>query len=235
MDEVKSYLETRNILEDYFEQLYKTKTEEDSSEKKDKNTEEELETELKQLRRNRPFRQVKTHCRNSLFINIVNDFSYVDPIKIVDKFFEDLTEKRQLRTSNTYKLLPILDTFRNSVACAKESVSSLLQTLLKDEVNEKKYFIEFQSRGNYKLDSEEKQKMIEGVANRVTELRPNWSVDRENADYIIVLVALKDVCCVSFLKDYFKRSKYNVAEFCKDFVPTPKPEQSEAGDSLSAP
>lgn len=218
IDEVKSYLEMRNIFEEYFEELYAAKSSGDQeANKKNTTTEDELEAELKQLRRNRPFKQVKTHCRNSLFINITKDFSHVDPVIIVDRFFDELAEKRQMRSSNTFKVLPILDTFRNSAACAKESISNLLQTRFKDESEPRKYFIEFQSRGNYKLNPEDKQKMIEGVADTVAQVKPNWTVDRENANYIIVLVSLKNVCCATFLKDYFKRSKYNVIEFCKDF------------------
>lgn len=235
VDEVKSYLEMRNIFEEYFEILY-TKSESKQTGDKIATTEDELETELKTLRMNRPFKQVKTHSRNSIFINIVKDFSYIDPIKIVDAFFDDLAEKREFKTSNTYKVLPILDTFRNSVACAKESISSLLQSIFKNEIDPKKYFIEFQTRGNYKLDQEERQKMIEGVADTVAEVKPEWSVDKDGADYIFVLTALKNVCCVSILRDYFKRSKYNVTEFCKDFVQTTQQEKKlpeEINDDLT--
>lgn len=217
VDEVKSYLEMRNIFEEYFEILY-AKPENEQTGDKITTTEDELETELKSLRKNRPFKQVKTHCRNSIFINITKDFSYIDPIKIVDAFFDSLEERRELRTSNTYKVLPILDTFRNSVAWAKESISALLGSVFKEETGPKKYFIEFQTRGNYKLEQDDRQKMIEGVADTVAEVKPEWSVNRDGADYIIVLTALKNVCCVSILRDYFKRSKYNVTEFCKDFV-----------------
>lgn len=239
IDEVKSYLEMRNIFEGYYEQLYASKSPENQElNERNATTEDELEAELNQLRRTRPFKQVKTHCRNSLFINITEGFSHVDPLSIVDKFFIELDEKRQMRSSNTFKVLPILDTFRNSTACAKESVSNLLQTRFKDESEPRKYFIEFQSRGNYKLNPEDKQKMVEGVADTVAQVRPNWSVDRENADYIIVLVSLKNVCCVTFLKDYFKRSKYNVIEFCKDFIPAvqsdERPNQETKDEKLAS-
>lgn len=230
VDEVKSYLEMRNILEGYYEEIYANKnSKQDQDTKKNTTTEDELESELKQLRKNRPFKQVKTHCRNSLFINIMKDFSHVDPITIIDRFFDDLAETRQVKSSNTFKVLPILDTLRNTPACAKESIFNLLQTRYKDESEPRKYFIEFQSRGNYKLNPEDKQKMIEGVADTVSQIKPNWTVDRENADYIIVLVSLKNVCCVTMLKHYFKRCKYNVIEFCKEFAPTTDP--NEPGQS----
>lgn len=216
VDEVKSYLEMRNILESYFEELYKDR-QQVADDKKDLSTEDELESELKQLRIARPFKQVKTHCRNSIFINIVSHFSYVDPVVIVDRFFDELIERCQVRTSNSFKVLPIIDTFRNNLSSAKESIANIFANSFKDE-GPKKYFIEFQTRGNYKLNPDDKQKMIEGVADTVSELRPEWSVSRENADYIISLISLKNVCCLAILKDYFKRSKYNVMELSKDFV-----------------
>lgn len=219
VDEVKSYLEMRGIFEEYFESLY-PKQEDEQTGDKVTTTEDEVELELKTLRKNRPFKQVKTHCRNTIFINITNEFLHIDPIRVVDAFFDDLAEKRELRTSNTFKVLPILDTFRNSVACAKESVSNLVQTTFKDEAGPRKYFIEFQTRGNYKLDQDDRLKVIEGVADTLAQVKPEWSVDRESADYIIVFTALKSVCCISILRDYFRRSKYNVTEFCKDFVQT---------------
>lgn len=222
IDEVKSYLEMKNILIQYYHELYDEKDNVDA--KKDMSTEEELESELKQLRVTRPFKQVKTHCRNSIFINVVPEFAHVDPVLIVDKFFDDLADKREIKTTNTNRVLPILDTFRSNVSCAKESVAALLDKFFNEE-GPKHYFIEFQTRGNYKLDTDEKQKMIEGIAESITQLRSSWKVSRENADYIIILVALRDVCCLTILRNYFRRSKYNVIEFCKDFPPKENREQ----------
>lgn len=222
LDEVKSYLEMRNILEEYFEILHKNNVDiKDSAKDEEKNltVEDEIEAELKQLRVTKPFKQVKTHCRNTIFINISRNHSYLEPIPIVDQFFNDLAEKRAIKSKNTFKVLPILDTFRNNVSSAKESISHIFKDSFK-EGETKRYFVELQARGNYKLDSEEKQKLIEGVAEIVSELRPSWTVSRENVDYMIVLVCLKDVCCISILKDYFQRARYNVIEFCKEFSPT---------------
>lgn len=231
-DEIKSYLEMRGILEKYVEEMYplgeitsesdqSKEVVEDGGKKNtessgDKSYEEELESELKQLRVFRPFKQVRTHCKNSIFLTIQEKFSQIDPILVVDKFFDDLIASRELKTSNTFKVIPILDTFRNNIVCANEAVANILNTLYKDQIEPAKYFIELQSRGNFKLDSEYKQKMVEGVAKTVNEHRPNWSVSREDADFIIVLVILRDVCSISFLKHYFKRARYNVMELFKD-------------------
>lgn len=219
VDEVKSYFEMRNIFEEYYEQIYKVN---DSKPKEETSVEDDLESELERLRKDRPFRQVNTHCKNSVFINIIKEFSHVDPVAIVDKFFLELVEKREPKTSNTFKVLPILDTFRNSESCARESVQNILKTRFENDSEPRKYFIEFQARGNYKLNPEDKQKIVEGVADTVTKVKTNWTVDRENADYILVLVSLKNVCCVTFLKDYFKRRKYNVIELYKEFDPETK-------------
>lgn len=231
VDEVKSYLEMRNVLEQYFHELYDSRQESDNQDKKELSTEDELESELKHLRFTRPFKQIKTHCRNAIFLNIVDDFSHVDPIKLLDSFFDELEQKRTIKTSNTCRVLPVLDTFRNNVASAKQSVIKILDSRFPGEES-KKYFIEFQSRGNYKLESEDKQRMVEGVAEAVHEARPSWEVSRDNADYIIALTALRNICCLSILKDYFKRSKYNVIEFCKKFSPEEdKPIEQELSGS----
>jgi len=233
MDEVKSYLEMRNILEDYFEQLHKNDTEKSVVLSANQSIEDDFEAELKHLQKVRPFKQVKTHCRNTLFINIVEGFPDVDPVKIVDTFFDDMAARREMRSSNTFKVLPILDTFRNSVACAKESVGNLIKTRLADSSGPQKYFIEFQSRGNYKMCPEDKQKMIEEVANTIGSLKPEWTVSRDGADFMVVLVALKNVCCVSFLRDYFRRCKYNVIEYCKEFMPEIRSAESVQNDHES--
>lgn len=220
----------RNILESYNEQIYLAESgpagdssavvDEETPKPRVTTTEDDIESELSQLRKNRPFKQMKTNCRNTLFIKIMDEFPHIDPVLLVDKFFDELASTRQLKTSNTFKVLPILDTFRNSVACAKESVANLLQTKFKDDNDERKFFIEFQSRGNYKLNPEDKQKMVESVADEVTIHKPNWKVSRENADYMLILVALRHVGCVGLLPKYFQRAKYNVIEFTKEFNPT---------------
>lgn len=221
MDEVKSYLEMRQVMEQYFHEIYDSQAKGDQTsggEKKEMSTEDELESELRHLRFTRPFKQVKTHCRNAIFLNIVDEFSYVDPITLVDRFFDDMDEKQTSRTSNTCRVLPVLDTFRNNVVSAKESITKLLEEKYPGEES-KRYFIELQSRGNYKLESEDKQRMIEGVAEAVHAAKPSWEVGRDDADYIIALTALRNICCLSILKNYFKRNKYNVIEFCKRFLP----------------
>lgn len=216
VDEVKSYLEMRNVLEQYYHELYDTHDKKESLEK-DLTTEDELESELKHLRITRPFKQIRTHCKNSIFLNIVTNFEHVDPVLIIDRFFDEMAEKQTIRTCNTFKVLPILDTFKNNVASAKEAITKLLDERFQGQ-EAKNYFIEFQTRGNYKLESEDKQRMIEGVAEAVAQSRPNWQVNRENVHYMIVLVALKNICCLSVVQNYFKRSKYNVIGFCKSFT-----------------
>lgn len=232
VDEVKCYLEIRNVLEQYFNELYHDRLDQPNGaqdKKKDLSTEEELEAELTHLRITRPFKQVKTHCRNAIFLNIVESFDHVDPVALVDRFFDDLEQKRTIKTSNTCKILPVLDTFRNNVASAKESIVKILNANYSNQSG-KKYFIEIQTRGNYKLETDDKQRMVEGVAEAVHEARPDWEVSRENADYIIHLTALRNICCLSILKDYFKRSKYNVIEFCKRFFPE-QDKQDEISES----
>lgn len=225
IDEVKCYLEMRQIFEEYFDILYKSNDDKVDKQNQDNSgaIEDELESELKQLRKNRPFKQLKTQCRNSLFINIVDNFSYIDPIAVVDRFFSDLEAQAAPRTSNTFKVLPVVDTFKTNNAAAQESISNQLNTRFKDDLEPKKYFIEFQSRGNYKLDPDDKMKMVEAVAETIANLRPNWAVSRESADYMVILVAFKNVCCLSIVTEYFKRRKYNLVEFTKG----PNPDDSD--------
>lgn len=239
-DEFKSYLEMRNIFEEYFESIYKEQIQNTvvAQGEQDKNApttvEEELESELKRLRKTKPFKQLKTQCRKSLFLNILDGFEYIDPVKIVDRLFNDLEEKRLLKTSNTFKVLPVLDTFRNSKTCAQKSIENQLSTRYKDETRPIKYFIEFQSRGNYKLDSDEKMDMIKAVAETISQIKPEWTVSRETADYMIILTAFKNVCCLSIVNDYFKRRKYNIAELCKGSgdCQSDKPQEDESSSQV---
>lgn len=220
-DEVKCYLEMRHLFEEYFDIMYNDKRRIENQKDAELNSdnpkiteEDDLEAELKDLRRKKPFKQVKTHCRNSLFINICDGYKYVDPIAIVDKLFVELAEKKELRTSNTFKVLPILDTFRGNASSAQESISAILNSRFAKS-DQKKYFIEFQSRGNYKLNPEDKKEMIEAVAETISKVKPDWKVSRDQADYMVILVAFRHVCCLSIVGDYFQRRKYNITEFCK--------------------
>lgn len=219
IDEVKCYMEIRCILEEYYESIYEKKDNKDSEEKPklEQSIDDELDSELKHRRQTRPFKQLKTCCRNTIFLNIVDKFKEIDPIVIVDRFFDDL--KNELRTSNTYKILPVLDTFRPTKVCAKESIQNQLLVRFKDDEGQpKKYFIEFQTRGNYKLNPDDKMDLINTVAETISELRSNWTVSRESADYMIILVAFRNVCCLSIVTDYFARRRYNIVEFCKPLM-----------------
>lgn len=223
-DEVKSYLEIRCLLERLYEQVYgQAKHNENLCDSLEQTIDDELEKELQNLRINRPFKQVKTHCKNTLFIKIMDSHkSKIDPVLVVDQLFNNIELKKESQTRNTFKVLPILDTFRNSTASAKESIANLLETKFKDVDGPKKYFIEFQSRGNYKLSTEDKQKMIESVADVVSRHKPDWTVSRDDADFMIVLAALRDVCCATIVTKYFERAKFNVVKFHENLCPTEK-------------
>lgn len=235
-DEVKCYLEMRHIFEEYFELIYNNQkskigqhTNDDRKEVDPNTIEDDIDQELKDLRKKRPFKQVKTHCSKSLFINIIDNFRYVDPVAIVDKFFDDMDDKKESRTSNTFKVLPILDTFPNSTSGAQKAIFAILQARF-TESGPKNYFIEFQSRGNYKLKPDDKKEMVECVASAISEVKPDWKVSRDSADYMVILVAFRQVCCLSIVADYFKRKKYNIVEFCKpagEEVPVPTEHQAD--------
>lgn len=228
--EVKCYLEIRQFLEDYYQELYPDDTKQgqtepasakDASDSKEapkiSSDGDDLEQELAELRKaKRHFRQVKTHCKNVVFIVMNDECKHVDQNLVVRKIFEDIEKSKIQKTRYTFKMFPIMTTFTTSVSDAKEAVANILKESFSDQSNSKedtRYFIEIQIRGNFKFDSAKRMKMIEGLADTVTEIKPSWKVDRDNADLILLVVALREVCCITFIADYFKLQKYNIVEY----------------------
>lgn len=241
--EVKCYMEMRQLLEDYYQYLYTSQSKPDSygtAETTTENpsgtgaigkndTDDDLESELTELRQaNRHFRQVKTHCKNVIFIKLNEECQNIDQDVIVQRLFEDIKEKKEQKTKYTFKIFPITTTFKTSVTGAKDAVKSIMNEMFSVDSRhayskkDVRYFIEIQVRGSYKMDQDQRMKIIEGVAETITELKPSWKVDRDNADLMLVIIALKELCCATFLMDYFKLQKYNILEYYKkhldDFV-----------------
>lgn len=214
-NEIKCYLEMREILQSYHDQLYGEDEVQPTPSKNDCDCiEDEIQAELGKLKLMRPFKQVRTQCKQVIFITIQPEFANVDPIAIVDKFFDDIVQQKELKTFKTFKLYPVITTFSSKPSAAKTAVIEFLKSVA-DDGQEQKFFIELQSRGNFKLDQDSKQKIIEAAADGVTNIRPKWIVSRTDADLIISITALKNICCLSVLKQYFDRCKYNVVELSK--------------------
>ncbi|KAG9510442.1 Deubiquitinase OTUD6B, partial [Fragariocoptes setiger] len=188
-----------------------------------KDSGDELEAELKQMRNvRRHFRQLKTLCHNVIFITVNERVSQADPDLIVRRIFDDVEKTKVQQTRYTFKIYPIMSSFKSNVTSAKDAISSIINSKLSEQLSHPlankprlKYFIEFQVRGSYTAGKQDREKIIEAVASQVGILKPDWIVSRNECDVMIMIVALRKICCMTLLTNYFHYSKYNIHEFNK--------------------
>lgn len=198
--------ECYNILNEKFPKV-KSNIEEKKPDSNDINAciEEEI---AEQLNHCRTFIQVKTKCKNLLFIKINDNNNQICPNEMLLSIWNDLEMKPQQNSRYIQRIIPVIETCKaeNILACF-ESVFE--KKALKDVCS---YSVQCKVRNN---SSFQEKKLQEQIIKIVRDKRPNWYVGLDRPDQMIQINIVCKAGCISLLKDYIRYSKYNIMEFLK--------------------
>ncbi|OTF74634.1 THUMP domain-containing protein 1-like protein [Euroglyphus maynei] len=199
--------ESYNILNEISDQLYPNSALHPDPNDIEACIKAELEAEQKT---NRRFLQVKTRCKNLLFIRIQDD--QVDPQALSLALWKDLEQNRRQNCRYIQRIIPVIRT------CRTDKIVTIFDELFERLASKSvcSFLVQCRIR-NYSSMTE--RILQESIIEIVRERRPNWYVSLDRPDQFIQINVLCKAACISLLPDYNRYAKYNLIEFIKKHTP----------------
>ncbi|KAL7979193.1 hypothetical protein Chor_015217 [Crotalus horridus] len=210
MNERKCVAEAYSLLGEYGEQLYGPEQEEEEEEEDD--AEAALKKEVDQIRtsteqKQRRFQSVESGANNVVFIRTLG----VEPEKLVHYILKDMHATKKKKTRVILRMLPVSGTCKAFLEDMKRYSETFFEPWFKSP-RKGTFQIVYKARNNSHLSREEVIKELAGI---VGHLNPENKVDLSNPEYTVVVEIIKNICCLSVVKDYVLFRKYNLQEVVK--------------------
>ncbi|XP_073447170.1 THUMP domain-containing protein 1 [Aquarana catesbeiana] len=222
MNERKCVGEAYSLLNEYGDLLYGAEKlgekddvasgNEEEEEVEDDDVEAALKKEVDQIRTSTEknlhrFRSVESGANNVVFIRTLN----VEPEKLVHHILKDLYTTKKRKSRVILRMLPVTGTCKAFPEDLIKYAETFFQPWFKAP-NKGTFQIVYKARNNNHMNRDE---VIKDLAVIVSSLNPENKVDLSNPEYTIVVEIIKNVCCLSVVKDYTLFRKYNLQEVVK--------------------
>ncbi|KAG2455829.1 THUM1 protein, partial [Polypterus senegalus] len=220
MKEKKCTAEAYSLLNEYADKIYGPEKFTEGEEKKSSEDEEEedddaessLKEEVKQInlsisKKQRRFQAMDSGANNVVFVRTQN----IDPEKLVHHILQELHTTKKRKSRVIYRMLPVSGTCKAFLVDMEKYMSTFLEPWFKAP-NQTTFQIVFKARNNNHVKRDE---VIKTLAALVSNMNPKNKVDLTNPEYSIVIEIIKNVCCVSVVRDYMLFRKFNLQEIVK--------------------
>nr|XP_009937538.1 PREDICTED: THUMP domain-containing protein 1 [Opisthocomus hoazin] len=192
---------------DHEERLSGSEKEEDEDD-----VEAALKKEVGQIRASteqklRRFQSVESGANNVVFIRTRG----IEPENLVHHILKDMHATKKKKTRVILRMLPISGTCKAFMEDMKKYTETFFEPWFKAP-NKGTFQIVYKARNNSHMSREEVIKELAGI---VGSLNPENKVDLNNPQYTIVVEIIKNVCCLSVVRDYVLFRKYNLQEVVK--------------------
>ncbi|CAH2307174.1 THUMP domain-containing 1 [Pelobates cultripes] len=236
MNERKCVGEAYSLLNEYGEQLYGAeklhKDHDGASESEDDDdVEAALKKEVDEIRTSteknlRRFQSVDSGANNVVFIRTLN----VEPEKLVHHILKDLYTTKKKKTRVILRMLPVSGTCKAFPEDLRKYAEKFFEPWFKAP-NKGTFQIVYKARNNNHMNRDD---VIKDLAGIVGSQNPENKVDLNNPEYTIVVEIIKNICCLSVVKDYILFRKYNLQEVVKsnkeETSPNPATTATEKND-----
>ncbi|NWI69687.1 THUM1 protein, partial [Todus mexicanus] len=220
MNERKCVGEAYSLLGEYGDRLYGPEQFSDHEERLSGSEREEdeddveaaLKKEVGQIRASteqklRRFQSVESGANNVVFIRTRG----IEPENLVHHILQDMHTTKKKKTRVILRMLPISGTCKAFMEDMKKYTETFFEPWFKAP-NKGTFQIVYKARNNSHMSREEVIKELAGI---VGSLNPENKVNLNNPQYTIVVEIIKNVCCLSVVKDYVLFRKYNLQEVVK--------------------
>ncbi|NXJ14996.1 THUM1 protein, partial [Odontophorus gujanensis] len=201
------------------ERLSGSKKEEEDDEEEDEeeeaaedDAEAALKKEVGQIRASterqlRRFQSVESGANNVVFIRTRG----IEPENLVHHILKDIHTTKKKKTRVILRMLPVSGTCKAFLEDMKKYTETFFEPWFKAP-SKSTFQIAYKARNNSHMSREEVIKELAGI---VGSLNPENKVDLNNPQYTIVVEIIKNVCCLSVVRDYVLFRKYNLQEVVK--------------------
>ncbi|XP_010001609.1 PREDICTED: THUMP domain-containing protein 1 [Chaetura pelagica] len=183
-----------------------------SSEEDEDDVEAALKKEVGQIRASteqklRRFQSVESGANNVVFIRTQG----IEPENLVHHILQDMHATKKKKTRVILRMLPVSGTCKAFIEDMKKFTETFFEPWFKAP-NKGTFQIVYKARNNSHMSREE---VIKELAEIVDILNPENKVDLNNPQYTIVVEIIKNICCLSVVRDYVLFRKYNLQEVVK--------------------
>ncbi|XP_043945434.1 THUMP domain-containing protein 1 [Protopterus annectens] len=218
MKERKCSFEAYSLLNEYGDQLYgpeKFIQDENQSESDDEEDDAEaaLKKEVSEIRSStennlRRFQALDSGANNVIFIRTLG----VEPEKLVHHILKDLHTTKKKKSRVILRMLPVAGTCKAFIDDMKKFAKCFLEPWFKAP-NKGTFQIVYKARNNNHMKRED---VIKSLAEVIGSLNHENKVDLNNPEYTVIVEIIKNVCCMSVVRDYVLFRKYNLQEVVKN-------------------
>ncbi|KAG8453736.1 hypothetical protein GDO86_000385 [Hymenochirus boettgeri] len=222
MNERKCVGEAYNLLNEYGDQVYGpeklNETDIGLSESEEEDAEAALKKEVDQIRTSveknlRRFQSVESGANNV-------------PEKLVHHILKDVYTTKKKNTRVILRMLPVSATCKAFPEDLKKYAEKFLEPWFKVP-NKGTFQIAYKARNNNHMNRDD---IIKDLAGIVSSLNAENKVDLSNPEYTVIVEIIKNICCLSVVKDYTLFRKYNLQEVIKSNREE-KPQQPKKEDN----
>lgn len=155
----------------------------------------------------RRFQVVDSGATNCVFIKTTLD----QPEEMLHKIFSDISQSQKSRSRFMLRVTPVVGSCRADAEKIDDLCMSLFPRYFPKD-SEETYAIVFKVRNNATVG---RNMIFNVMGEAMRDVAPFVKVNLKNPDVVINVDVLKTVCCVGFLRDFFKFKKYNIQEIVK--------------------
>lgn len=214
--------EAYNVLNEYADQLYGPehgRQEDDPGNESDsEDIEEALAKEVKELqetKQEKRFQSVLSGAVNVIFIK-TNLPDSEDPTDLVHTILTDMLKTGCKKTRHCQRFLPIAGSCHANMADLQKLAEQMFQsTFFAEEAQPSTFCVMYKSRNNSNI---QRDNTIAKLAAMVMNADKGHTVNLNNPDLAICVEIIKNVCCLSVVKDFSKLRKYNIHEVNKQII-----------------
>jgi len=219
--EKEAVREAYNLLNEYKEKIVGPPTDssaqdesDDSGQDSDGDIEAALEKEKADLNKERSkkpsereFQVVDSGARNCIFIKTSLDC----PEKLMEEIISDLEETKKLKSRYILRMIPVSVTCKTAEQNIELGLTKAIENVFL-EGSTTSYSINFKTRNNGQVKRDD----VIQLATRLIRSRPGeTTVDLKSPDITVIVDVIRAVVCISVVRNFFQRRKYNLAELGK--------------------
>ena len=172
----------------------------------------------------RRFQNVDCKAKNCIFIKTTLD----SPTEVAHAILADLDKTKVQKTRHAIRMLPVEATCKAVMKNIEETAQNLFKAYFETEFGVGiKYSSVCKIRNNQSIS---RMAILPNLGRIIKEMNPLHSLCYDEPDLVILIEIIRNICCISVIKDFFRFRKYNLHEVVK---PKENKEQGTLEDKSS--
>ena len=157
----------------------------------------------------RRFQNVDCKAKNCIFIKTILG----SPCDLADTIFTDLEEKKVQKTRHAIRMMPITATCKAVIKNIEETAEILFKPHFETEFGVGlKYTSVCKIRNNQSIS---RTAILPSLGKIIREMNPLHMLCHDEPDLVVLIEILRNICCLSVVKNFFRFKKYNLHEVVK--------------------